>query len=78
MNLFKINPEFSQRLNFHRSRQPGGQDMSKWADDLDGMAGQCDVINMSEDDTFVTKYIAGVTDNDMDGQSDQSINEKAV
>ena len=60
--FFKITPEFSRRLAFHHSKQKEGQRINQWADDLDRMAENCDVINLTEDDVFVLKYYTGVTD----------------
>ena len=62
MEVFKITPEFSRRLAVHRSKQKEGQRVNQWADDLDRMEENCDVINLTEDDIFVLKYYTGVTD----------------
>ena len=60
--FFKIMPEFRRWLAFHRSKQKEGQRVNQWEDDLDRMAEQCDVVNLTEDDVFVLKYYTGVTD----------------
>ena len=59
MEFFKRNPEFSRRLAFHRSKQKEGQRVNQWADDLDRMAENCDVVNLTKDDVFVLKYYTG-------------------
>ena len=61
-DYFKINPEFSRKLNFHRSLQPEDQSANKWADELDRMAEQCDMVNLTEDNVFVLKYYNCVAD----------------
>ena len=61
MEFFKITPEFSRHLAFHRSKQKEGHRVNQWADDLDRMAEICDVVNLTEDDVFVLKYYTGVT-----------------